>query len=195
MAPAAKIIFFILIYIQQDTKLHSLFYLETALHVSGSTTNHHQERIQLYLQHLVFVTPLLLSVAIVEELEPVWACCGTLHSTTFCGFFVAQRPLVSQGLLSIEVSRSHSDTPLSRTPLEVWLARGREVTLTINSAHKRQISMPRRDSDPQFQQESGRKTHVLDRAAIGIFKIVVIKVKFCFAMTRVSSFFIIYLLL
>ena len=64
MAPAAKIIFFILIYIQQDTKLHSLFYLETALHVSGGTTNHHQERIQLYLQHLVFVRPLLLSAAI-----------------------------------------------------------------------------------------------------------------------------------
>ena len=46
-------------------------HLETALHVSGRTTSHHQERIQLYLQHLVFVTPLLLSAAIVEELEPV----------------------------------------------------------------------------------------------------------------------------
>jgi hypothetical protein len=46
-------------------------YLETALHISGSTSTHHQERIQLCLQHLVFVTPLLLSVAIVEELEPV----------------------------------------------------------------------------------------------------------------------------
>jgi len=31
-------------------------YLETALHVSGGTTTHHQERKQLYLQHLVFVT-------------------------------------------------------------------------------------------------------------------------------------------
>jgi hypothetical protein len=30
-------------------------YLETALHISGSTSTHHQERIQLYLQHLVFV--------------------------------------------------------------------------------------------------------------------------------------------
>jgi hypothetical protein len=39
-------------------------YLETALHVSGSTSTYHQE-------HLVFVTPLLLSAAIVEELEPV----------------------------------------------------------------------------------------------------------------------------
>ena len=46
-------------------------YLETALHVSGGFSTHHPERIQLYLQHLVFVTPLLLSAAIVEELEPV----------------------------------------------------------------------------------------------------------------------------
>ena len=46
-------------------------YLETALHVSGGTSTHHQERIRLYLQRLVFVTPLLLSAAIVEELEPV----------------------------------------------------------------------------------------------------------------------------
>ena len=59
----------ILIYIQQDATLHSLFYLETALHVSGGTITHHQERKQLYLQHLVFVTTLLLSTAIVEELE------------------------------------------------------------------------------------------------------------------------------
>jgi hypothetical protein len=59
------------IYIQQDATLHSLFYLETALHVLGGTTTHHQEHKQLYLQHLVFVTPLLLPAAIVEELELV----------------------------------------------------------------------------------------------------------------------------
>jgi hypothetical protein len=46
-------------------------YLKTALHVSGGTSTHHQKRIQLYLQHLVFVTRLLLSAAIVEELEPI----------------------------------------------------------------------------------------------------------------------------
>jgi len=61
----------ILIYIQQDATLHSLFYLETALHVSSGTTTHHEDCKQLYLQHLVFVTPLLLSVAVVEELELV----------------------------------------------------------------------------------------------------------------------------
>jgi len=66
----------ILIYIEQDATLHSLFYLETALHVSGSTITHHQEHKQLYLQHLLFVTPLLLSASIVEELELVWVCCG-----------------------------------------------------------------------------------------------------------------------
>jgi hypothetical protein len=46
-------------------------YLDTALHVSGGTSTHLQEHIQLYLQHLVFVTPLLLSGAILEEVEPV----------------------------------------------------------------------------------------------------------------------------
>ena len=46
-------------------------YLETAVHVSGGTSTHHQEHIQLYLQHLVFVMPLLLPAAIVEELELV----------------------------------------------------------------------------------------------------------------------------
>jgi hypothetical protein len=52
------------IYIQQDATLNRLFYLETALHVSGGAITHDQERKQLYLQHLVFVTPLLLPAAI-----------------------------------------------------------------------------------------------------------------------------------
>jgi hypothetical protein len=54
----------IYVYIQQDATLHSLFCLETALHVSGGTSTHHQERKQLYLQDLVLViTPLPLSDA------------------------------------------------------------------------------------------------------------------------------------
>jgi hypothetical protein len=61
----------ILIYIQQDATSRSLFYLATALHVSGGTSTHHQKRKQLHLQDLVFVTPLLLPAAIVEELELV----------------------------------------------------------------------------------------------------------------------------
>jgi hypothetical protein len=59
------------VYIQEDARLHNLFYLETALHVLGGNSTHHQERKQLCLQHLVFVTSLRLSAAIVEELELV----------------------------------------------------------------------------------------------------------------------------
>jgi len=66
-------------------------YLETALHVLGGTYTQHQEPIQLYLQRLVFITPLLLPPAIVEELEPVSVCCGwrahpTAHSHRFQPF-------------------------------------------------------------------------------------------------------------
>jgi hypothetical protein len=53
----------ILIYVQINATLHSLFYLESALHVSVDIITHHQERKQLYLQHLVFVKPLLLTAA------------------------------------------------------------------------------------------------------------------------------------
>jgi hypothetical protein len=66
---SGKVVTYILIYIPQDATSHSLFYVEAALHVSGSTSTHNQERIQLNLQHLVFVTPLLLPAAIVEELK------------------------------------------------------------------------------------------------------------------------------
>ena len=56
--------------------LHSLFYLTTALHVSGVTITHLQE-------HKTTVTTasgnrytVLLSAAIVEQLELIWVCCG-----------------------------------------------------------------------------------------------------------------------
>jgi hypothetical protein len=57
-------------YISNKKQLYTVYlFLESAVHVPGRTSTHHQERIQLYVQHLVFVTPLLLSAAIVEELE------------------------------------------------------------------------------------------------------------------------------
>jgi len=55
MGPCIVVI--ILMYIQQDEILQGLFYLETALHVSVGTSTHPQELNQLYLQHLVLVTP------------------------------------------------------------------------------------------------------------------------------------------
>jgi hypothetical protein len=49
-------IVYIYIYVQQDAKLHRLFYLETAIHLLVGTSTHHQQHKQLYLQHLVFYT-------------------------------------------------------------------------------------------------------------------------------------------
>ena len=52
-------------YISNKMQLYTVYlYLETVPHVSGGTTTHHQDRIQLYLQHLVFVRPFLLPAAI-----------------------------------------------------------------------------------------------------------------------------------
>ena len=70
---------YVLLYIQQDATLHCLFYMETAVHVSGGTNTHHQERKQLYLQHLVFVTPLLLPAAMWKSWN--WSECavGGVH--------------------------------------------------------------------------------------------------------------------
>ena len=59
-------------YISNKMQRYTVYlYLETALYISGGTYTNYQERIQLYLQHLVFVTPSLLTAAIVEELELV----------------------------------------------------------------------------------------------------------------------------
>jgi len=50
----------ILIYIQQDATLHSLFYLENCSTCFGCYLHPSSEAYKLYLQHLVIVTPLLL---------------------------------------------------------------------------------------------------------------------------------------
>ena len=71
-------------YISKKMQRYTAFlYLETALQVSGGTSTHHQERVQLYLQHLVFVTPLLLPAAIAEELETGLSTPPTAHSNRF----------------------------------------------------------------------------------------------------------------
>jgi hypothetical protein len=45
--------------------------METVLHVSGGTFTYHPGRLQLDLQNLVFITPLLQDASIVEKLELV----------------------------------------------------------------------------------------------------------------------------
>jgi hypothetical protein len=46
-------------------------YLETAQHISGGTFTHHQERIQLYLRQLVFVTRYCYLPLSWKSLEPI----------------------------------------------------------------------------------------------------------------------------
>jgi hypothetical protein len=76
-------------YISNKMQRYTFYlYMETALHVSGGTCTNYPERIQLYLQDLLFVTTSLLSAVIVEELEQVLVCCGwrtppTAHSNRF----------------------------------------------------------------------------------------------------------------
>jgi len=61
---------YIPIYIQKDATLHSLFISgNCSIFFSGGTSTNHQERKQLYLRHLLFVTLLLLPAAVVEVLE------------------------------------------------------------------------------------------------------------------------------
>ena len=70
-------------YISNKMQFYTVYlYLETALHVYGGTSTHHQERKQLYLQHLVFVTPLLVPAAIVEELELVLSVLWVAYTQT-----------------------------------------------------------------------------------------------------------------
>ena len=60
---------YIPIYIQKMQRYAVYIYLETALHVSGGISTHHQEHKQMYLLYLALVKPLLLTAAIVEEFE------------------------------------------------------------------------------------------------------------------------------
>ena len=67
------------IIVYSPNKMHksqSLFNLTTALHVSGVTITHLQEHKTTGATASGNRYTVLLSAAIVEELEPVWVCCG-----------------------------------------------------------------------------------------------------------------------
>ena len=82
---------------------------------------------------------------------------------------MAQEPLVGQGLLVIEASRSHSDTPHSvgllwtsdqpNAETSTW----QHTTLTRDSA-----CMPLAGFEPTIPASEGPQTHALDRADTGI---------------------------
>ena len=82
---------------------------------------------------------------------------------------MAQQPAVGQGLLTVKPSRSHSDTPHSvgllwTSDQPVAETSTRQHTTLTKDRHPR----PRRDSNPQSQQASGRRPHGLDRECTGI---------------------------
>jgi hypothetical protein len=84
---------------------------------------------------------------------------------------MAQQPLVGQGLFIIEASRSLPvrHTTVSRTSLDEWSARRRDLYLTaaLNS-HKRQTSMPPEGFESAIRASERPQTNALDHAATGI---------------------------
>jgi len=75
-----------------------------------------------------------------------------------CTFFnMAQQPAVGQGLLIIEDSWSHSDIPHAVGLLWTSDEPDAETSTWQNTKLTTDISYPRRESNPQYQQLSGRR--------------------------------------
>jgi hypothetical protein len=86
-------------------------------------------------------------------------------------FFVlmAQQPLVGQGVLCVEASRSHSDTAHSVGLL--WTSDQPDAetsALTAHNNYKRQTSMPPAGFEPKTPASDRAPSYALDRAATGI---------------------------
>jgi hypothetical protein len=70
-----------------------------------------------------------------------------------------QQPLVGQGLLIIEASRSQTH----HTRLYVWSVRRRDLYLTTHNIHKRETSMFQAGFEPAIPASERPQTHALDR--------------------------------
>ena len=81
---------------------------------------------------------------------------------------MALQPVVGQGLLIIETSLSHWDTPQSAGFLwtsdqpDAEISTWKQTTIT-----KHRISFPRRDSNPQSQQASGSRRTPYTTSSLG----------------------------
>ena len=83
-------------------------------------------------------------------------------------FFMTRQPLVGQGFLTVKASRSCSDSPLSRTPLDEWSAQRRDLYPITYNNYKRQTSMAPAGFEPAISAGELPQTHALDRASTGI---------------------------
>jgi hypothetical protein len=81
---------------------------------------------------------------------------------------VARQPPVGQGLLIIEASRSHSDTPHSVGLLWAGDQPEAETSIWHHKTLKTQISMRPAGFEPATPASERPHTHALDRAATGI---------------------------
>ena len=83
---------------------------------------------------------------------------------------MARKPPVGQGLLVVEVYRSHSagHTTVGKTPLDGRSSRRREFHLTTHNIHNKETSIPPVGFETAVPAKERPPTHTLDRAAIGI---------------------------
>jgi hypothetical protein len=81
---------------------------------------------------------------------------------------MAQQPLVGQGLLIIEASRSHSDIPQSVGLLWTSYQPVAETSTWQHNTHKRQTSMNPAGFEPANPASERPQTHTLDRATNAI---------------------------
>ena len=79
--------------------------------------------------------------------------------------------MASSFLRFIDDTQRHSHTTtLSRTPLNEWSARRRDLYLTTHNTHNRQTSMPPAGFEPTISAGERPQTYALDRTATGTGK-------------------------
>jgi len=88
---------YIPIFIKKSATLHSLFISGNCTTCFGWYLHLSSGAHKLYLQHLIFVIPLLLPAAIVKELELVWVCCG--WRTHLCTWWLQYNRQVHRNIL------------------------------------------------------------------------------------------------
>ena len=92
----------------------------------------------------------------------------TVTNTSRSIFSMAQQPLLGHGLLIIEVSQSHSDTPQSVVILWMTYQPVEDLCLTKHNTHNRETSVSPAGFEPTTPASEWPQTHALDRAATGI---------------------------
>ena len=80
----------------------------------------------------------------------------------FCGA-ATQRGVMASSFLRF-LDHTQRRTTVSRTPLDEWSARRRDLYLTTHNRHNRQISMPRVELEPTISAGERLQSNALDRA-------------------------------